>query len=156
MNKKETGILIFLLALDLISKEIISNSMTLGQSIPVIQNFFHITYVTNTGAAWSMLEGKMIFFYIITLVACGVLSWMLYTTDKRAVWFRTGLVFILAGALGNFVDRVLFQYVRDFLDFYIFGYNFPVFNIADSALCIGVLITLAVILLKKEEYHESA
>jgi len=154
MNKKEIGLLVFLLALDVISKEYISNVMTLGQSISLIQGFFNITYVVNTGAAWSMLEGEMIFFYIVTVVACAVLAFMLYKTSRKAIWTRIGLVFILAGALGNFMDRLRFQHVRDFFDFYIFGYDFPVFNIADSALCIGVFIIAVILLLKKEDENE--
>ena len=156
MNKKETGLLVAVIALDLFTKELVSRTMSLGQSIEVIEGFFHITYVTNTGAAWSMLEGKMLFFYLMTLAAVLVLGWMLKHTDRSAKITRYGLVLILGGALGNFVDRLLFQHVRDFLDFIIFGYDFPVFNVADMALCIGVFLTLAMVLLKKEEGNESA
>lgn len=155
MNKKEMGLLAIVLFLDLATKQLISQTMTLGQSIPVIEGFFHITYVVNTGAAWSMLEGQMLFFYIITFAAVILIVWMLKETSKDAIFTRLGLVLILAGAVGNLVDRLLFQYVRDFLDFYIFGYNFPVFNVADMSLCIGVFITLVIVFLKKEEHHES-
>lgn len=155
MKKKEIGLLILLLALDFLSKELISSTMTLGQSIPVIQGFFNITYVVNTGAAWSILEGRMLFFYIMTIIACAIIGWMLIKTDKRAIYTRLGLVSILAGALGNFIDRLMYQHVRDFLDFTIFGYDFPVFNVADMALCLGVFVTLVIVLLKKEELNES-
>lgn len=152
MNKKETGGLIFLILLDQLTKLLAERTMTLGQSAAVIPGFFHITFVKNTGAAWSMLEGKMTFFYIITIAAVVVISVMLKKTDPRAKFTRWGLILILAGAIGNFIDRLLFQSVRDFLDFYIFGYNFPVFNVADMALCIGVFLVLLIIFLRKEEY----
>ncbi len=156
MNKKETGLLVMVLGLDLLTKIMVSRMMELGQSIPIIRGFFHITYVTNTGAAWSMLKGKMLFFYLMTIVAVFVLGWMLKKTARRAKITRIGLVLILAGAIGNFIDRLLYQYVRDFLDFTIFGYNFPVFNVADISLCIGVFLTLLMVFLKKEDGDESA
>lgn len=155
MNKKESGFLFLLIAIDLITKTVIQNTMALKQSIEVIPNFFHITYVVNTGAAWSMLEGKMGFFYAITIFAVVLILWMLIKTDRRAVVTRYGLVMILAGAIGNFIDRLWFKYVRDFLDFYIFGYDFPVFNVADMALCIGVFLVMMIMFLNKENYDES-
>lgn len=155
MNKKECGLLFIIIALDLITKSVIQNTMMLKESIEIIPNFFHITYVVNTGAAWSMMEGQMGFFYGITIFAVVMIMWMLIKTDQRAVWTRLGLIMILAGALGNFIDRLWFKYVRDFLDFYIFGYDFPVFNVADMSLCIGVFLVMMIMILNKENYDES-
>ncbi len=152
MNKKEWAILISVFALDMATKFFIDTKMVLGQSIPVIRNFFYITYAKNTGAAWSMLEGKMIFFYILTTIACCALIYMIIKSDKRATFTRISLVMILAGALGNFADRIMFQYVRDFLDFIIFGYDFPIFNVADMSLCLGVALMFLIVFTGKEEF----
>ncbi len=154
MKKREIALLAILLAFDLASKSVIEASMQLGDSIPVIPGFFNITYAVNKGAAWSILEGEMIFFYIITTVAIGFISWMFIKTKKHHTFTRISLICMLAGTVGNFYDRIVYQHVRDFLDFIIFGYDFPIFNIADSVLCIGVFILFLVILFNKEEANE--
>ncbi|MDD6467811.1 MAG: signal peptidase II [Erysipelotrichaceae bacterium] len=153
MKKTEVIVLFGLLILDQITKIVVETQMQLWESIEVIPNFFYITYAQNTGAAWSILEGKMWLFYLITLVALGALIYYFIKTDKKHVWMRYTIIFLLAGALGNFIDRVTLQYVRDFLDFYIFGYNFPIFNVADSILCIGVAMLAVDTFFIKENEH---
>lgn len=137
MNKKHIMLFIGIFLLDQITKLVISSNMALYESIPVIENFFHITYVHNTGAAWSIMEGNMLFFYAITIVAL-YFMWHYYQEYRHDIWLQTSLVVMIAGTMGNFIDRVRLQYVVDFLDFDIFGYPFPVFNIADIALTLGV------------------
>lgn len=147
MKKKHIGILVVILLFDQITKFIADTTMELNQQIPVLKGFFSITYTRNTGAAWSILEGNMVFFYVVTIVALVVLWYFYKNTNKDDKLSQLAIVFMMAGALGNFIDRLVFQYVRDFLDFIIFGYDFPIFNIADSFLCIGVgLIILDVAL----------
>lgn len=129
--------------------------MNLGQKIPLIPGFFNFTYVQNTGAAWSMLEGKQVFFYIISIVALVMMFLFYRNSETQDRWTRFGLTLMMAGTIGNFIDRLLFQHVRDFIDFVIFGYDFPVFNIADMALCIGVVIIIADVFLESiGVYHK--
>lgn len=126
---------------DQVTKYLVASQMTIGQSIPVIDNFLYITSHRNSGAAWGIFQGKMMFFYLITLaVIAVVLIWLSRLDLKKDRLLVIALALILGGAIGNFIDRVLYQHVIDFIDTYIFGYDFPIFNIADSALCIGVVL----------------
>ena len=126
---------------DQLTKFLVVKYMTLGQSISVIDNFLYITSHRNEGAAWGILQGKMIFFYVVTLVVIGlVILWIRKLDIKKEKLLVIALSLILGGALGNFIDRVMYQHVVDFINTYIFGYDFPIFNIADSALCIGVFL----------------
>ena len=126
---------------DQLTKFLVVKYMTLGQSISVIDNFLYITSHRNEGAAWGILQGKMIFFYVVTLVVIGlVILWIRKLDIKKEKLLVIALSLILGGALGNFIDRVMYQHVVDFINTYIFGYDFPIFNIADSALCIGVVL----------------
>ena len=149
MKVKHGILFIVLLAIDQISKWAVDANMHLQQSIEIIPGFFRITYLHNTGAAWSMLEGKMWFFYIITLIALVAMIYFYVHSEKHDMLFRTGIVCMAAGTVGNLIDRLVFQHVRDFIDFVIFGYDFPVFNIADMALCFGVFLIIVDILLEE-------
>ena len=126
---------------DQLSKLAADMNMVLGQRVTLIPGFFHLTYMRNSGAAWSMLEGQMWFFYLVSVVALVLM--VLFYRNQESNWNRIALAMMIGGTIGNFIDRLCFQYVRDFLDFVIFGYDFPVFNIADCALCIGVLMIIA-------------
>ena len=150
MKKREIMILAVVVAIDLISKYYIQSIMTLGDSIMIIKDFFYLTFVYNEGAAWGMLSGKMELFFVITIVVLVVIGYILFTTDRKKTLLRIALVVILGGTLGNFYDRIVFGYVRDFLNFYPLGYDFPVFNVADSALTIGYIL-LAWYLLRHSE-----
>ena len=126
------------IVLDQVTKYLVASQMTIGQSIPIIDNFLYITSHRNAGAAWGIFQGKMMFFYLITLaVIAVVIVWMTRLDIKKDKWLMIALALILGGAVGNFIDRVLYQHV---IDTYILGYDFPIFNIADSALCIGVVL----------------
>ncbi|MTP85588.1 lipoprotein signal peptidase, partial [Turicibacter sanguinis] len=129
------------IVLDQVTKYLVASQITIGQSIPIIDNFLYITSHRNAGAAWGIFQGKMMFFYLITLaVIAVVIVWMTRLDIKKDKWLMIALALILGGAVGNFIDRVLYQHVVDFIDTYILGYDFPIFNIADSALCIGVVL----------------
>ena len=141
---------------DQLTKFLVVKYMTLGQSISVIDNFLYITYHRNEGAAWGILQGKMIFFYVVTLVVIGlVILWIRKLDIKKEKLLVIALSLILGGALGNFIDRVMYQQVVDFINTYIFGYDFPIFNIADSALCIGVFLMAVDAILDIKRHSQS-
>ena len=134
-------ILLAVLALDLASKQVISTQLSLHEMISVIPGFFAITYYQNTGMAWSLFSNAPL---LLTLVS-GVITIVLLSIYKDAYkendkFMRLCTILMLAGAFGNLYDRLFLGYVRDFLSFNIFGYPFPVFNIADSSLVIGGIL----------------
>lgn len=135
---------------DQLSKMLVSSAMILGQSQTIIENFFYYTYSHNQGAAWGILSGHVSLFIVVAVVALGGMIYYFSKTSAKDKLTRYGIVLTFAGAVGNIIDRVALGYVRDFLDFVIFGYDFPVFNIADMAVVIGVgLIIIEIIF---EEY----
>ena len=131
---------------DQISKWIIASSMKIGDSYEVIPHFLNITSHRNNGAAWVILSGKMGFFYIITLVILVVLVLFYIKEAKYNLFMQVAITLLFAGALGNFIDRVFNGEVVDFIDTNIFGYDFPIFNIADSSLTIGVIFVIIALL----------
>lgn len=147
MRKREVLLILAVVALDQITKYAIEAQLSLGQSNEIIKGFFSLTYARNTGAAWSILTGQMTFFYIVSVIALVVMTYFLLKTDKKENLQRIALALLIAGTLGNFIDRLMFQYVRDFLDFIIIGYDFPIFNVADISLnvAIGLLILEAIL-----------
>ncbi|HDR7990688.1 TPA: lipoprotein signal peptidase LspA [Bacillus cereus] len=147
-------IALFVIAIDQISKWLIVKNMELGTSIPIIDNVLYITSHRNRGAAWGILENKMWFFYIITVVFVVFIVFYMKKYAKTDKLLGISLSLILGGAMGNFIDRVFRQEVVDFIHVYIFSYNYPVFNIADSALCIGVVLIIIQTLLEGKKAKE--
>lgn len=118
--------------------------------LEVIRGFFRITYTCNDGAAFSILKGKRVFFIIMTII---VVFFIVYYLLKNKVYWveKYSLLLIISGAVGNLIDRIMYGYVIDFLDFIIFGYDFPVFNIADSFITIGAIgLIISILFLNKE------
>ncbi|BAC13441.1 signal peptidase II [Oceanobacillus iheyensis] len=143
-------IAIALVIIDQLTKWLVVSRMELGESISVIDNFFYITSHRNTGAAWGILEGQMLLFYIITTIVIIGIIYFLHTHAKGDKLLSVALVVILGGAIGNFIDRIFRQEVVDFANFYIFDYNFPIFNVADSSLTIGVILFLIATILEEK------
>lgn len=137
-------IALVIIIIDQITKWAIIKKMEIGEQISVIENFFYLTSHRNSGAAWGILQGQMIFFYIITvIVIIGVVYYMQkYGKDSKLLALSLSL--ILGGATGNFIDRLFRKEVVDFFDFMLFSYDYPIFNIADSALVVGVTLVLIV------------
>ncbi len=144
-------IVLFTLGLDQWTKWAVVKSIDLHERITIIEHFFDLTYVQNTGAGFSLFAGAGTFFFaVLTIVALGFIIYLYITSeDERYQWT---LAFIFSGALGNFIDRLRFGYVRDFFSFDIFGYYFPVFNIAD--ICITCGFALIFIYMIYDEYKE--
>ncbi|NMA74121.1 MAG: signal peptidase II [Bacteroidales bacterium] len=131
---------IILVTIDQITKYLTVQNLVLFEVKEIIPKFLSFTYIQNSGAAWSLLEGKMWFFYIITLIVVAFLLYYLYTEGRKDKILGVILSIILAGTLGNFIDRVLFQYVVDMIKLEFI--NFPIFNVADMLLTIGVAVLL--------------
>ncbi|WP_033592258.1 signal peptidase II [Enterococcus faecalis] len=141
-----------LVGLDQWSKYLTVQNISLGETKEFIPGFLSLTHLRNTGAAWSLLEGKMIFFYVITVIVSVVIIYLLIKNYKKSIWYSVGLSFVLAGAIGNFIDRVRSGYVVDMLqtDFM----NFPIFNVADSTLVVGVICIFIYLILDEKAAKE--
>lgn len=122
--------------IDQVSKYLVQKNMAEMESIPIILNVFHLTYINNPGAAFSMLVGKTPFFIVVTLLAALVAIYFYYRVDRKKTLLRLGIALALGGAVGNLIDRIRFGKVIDFFDFRIW----PVFNVADCAIVIGVAL----------------
>lgn len=127
---------------DRLTKIFFSHLLSLGESLPVIRNVFHMTLVHNTGIAFGLFKNQGVVFIIIPLIMIALLVYNFYHYNHQKQNFSrmyiVAVSLILAGAIGNLVDRVLYGYVIDFIDFRVW----PVFNIADSAITIGALLLL--------------
>ena len=128
---------------DQISKTVVRNTMSLYESIPVIPNFFHLTYVTNDGMAFGINFPLGIYvFSAISIIFTGFLFWYLWSIKDDEIVVRTGVALILAGAIGNLIDRIFLGEVVDFLDFMIGDFHWYVFNLADSCVTVGLVFVL--------------
>jgi len=134
-------------ALDQATKLLIVREFALYQSREIIPGLFSLTYLTNTGAAFGMLAGhptwwRQVFFITVGVVALGVIWYLQRRLGGRSRWYTVSLALIGGGALGNLIDRVRLGSVVDFLDFYVGSHHWPAFNLADSAICVGVFLFL--------------
>lgn len=139
MKKKVYILSIIFLLIDIFTKQLVKNTLNLYDSIPIIPNFFSITYVINDGAAFSILKGELWFFIILGFV---LLFFIFYYLQKEKLNIYKTIYYslLIAGVLGNLLDRMLYKGVIDFLDFTIFSYNAPIFNLADTFIVISVIL----------------
>ncbi|WP_371195812.1 signal peptidase II [Glaciecola sp. SC05] len=148
-----TWISIIAIVLDQSTKQAVMNSMDLYQSIQILP-FFNMTYVHNYGAAFSILYDaggwQRYFLSALAIIVSGVIVWWLRQSTKEQVLLPVAFSFILGGALGNVLDRILHGYVIDFLDFYYGSYHWPAFNVADSAIFIGAGLLIIDMFINKE------
>ena len=138
-----------IVVLDQILKGYIASNYHLGEVHQVIPGILSFNYLQNNGAAWNVLPGQMIIFYIISVVAIGVCLYFLFSRKYSNKLFDIGLTFVLGGIIGNFIDRLHLKYVIDMLqlDFV----NFNIFNLADSAITVGVIIIFIYLLFFDEK-----
>ena len=134
--------LILIVVLDQLTKIIVDRTIPLHHSIPIIDGLFSLTYVRNTGAAFGIFAGsheafRLPFLVLVSALAIGFIIVMLRRLREQETGLITALAFILGGAVGNLIDRVLHGEVIDFLDFYWSNYHWPAFNLADSFITVG-------------------
>lgn len=146
--KKIIPISLFIIILDQIVKMIISSKMLVNSSITIIKDFFNITYVKNIGAAFSILSGGRFLLIIIALIAIYIIYKLLIKNKNLNRINIINYSLLIGGIIGNLIDRIIRGYVVDYLDFTIFNYNFPIFNIAD--ICIVISCVLLIFTIKEE------
>lgn len=138
MNKRIVIISIVILLFDQITKLLIEMS---NSTLNIIDKVLYFALYKNTGASWSILEGKVTFLIIITLIMLILVYSLMFSFEPNKFNdIAFGLLF--GGILGNLIDRIFYGYVRDFIGVVIFGYHFPIFNIADMAIVIGVILII--------------
>lgn len=145
---------------DQLTKLYIMQTMRLHESIPVVPNLFSLTYIRNPGAAFGLLAGssnafRMVFFGLTSLFALVLLGSILYRMPESEWMGRLSVSSILGGAVGNLIDRMRYGEVIDFLDVYVNDYHWPAFNVADSAITVGVVFLVIHFMFEKKDAPEN-
>jgi signal peptidase II len=148
-----TGVVI---VLDQVTKLYIMQNMRPHESIPIVPNLFSLTYIRNPGAAFGLLASssnafRMVFFGLTSVFALGLLGTILLRMPERDWIGRLSVAGILGGAIGNLIDRLRYGEVIDFLDVYVENYHWPAFNVADSAITVGVIFLIAHFAFEKKQ-----
>ena len=146
-------IIISIFLLDRFTKVLVINNLTLGESLSVIDGFFNITYVNNHGAAFGIMDGKVIFIVIISVL---IFAYLIYEIrkDSHSKLITTSISFVIGGLLGNLFDRVVYGHVIDFFDFNFFGYDFAIFNVGDAFIVIGTILLAIGFLLEERNANK--
>ena len=149
MKKARYLLIAGLLVLDQVVKYIVRAKMALGQSIPLLDGVFHLTYVQNTGAAFNMFEGMQTFLQVVPFAALIFAVWYM-ERHLNTHWTQPlALILVISGGLGNLIDRVLMGFVTDMFDFCLI--DFPVFNVADIYVSLSVVALFALMIFKYKE-----
>lgn len=141
MKKARYILIAAIIFIDQLVKCIVRKEMFAGESIPVIDGIFHLTYVKNTGAAFNMFEGASAFLFIVPLIAIIAAAWYMEKNINEHGSLTAALVLIISGGAGNIIDRATKGFVTDMFDFRVF----PVFNVADIAICVGAFLLIVYI-----------
>lgn len=139
--------MVFLIIVDQLVKGAVQTNFNIGESYPVIEGFFSLTYVQNTGAAFGMGAGaadwfRILMFLVLPVIVCMGLFYMIVKGIKESLWLSVTYSLILAGAVGNLIDRFALGFVVDMFHFYYKDYHFHVFNVADSAISVGAAMII--------------
>lgn len=132
---------------DQLTKALVRVRLAVGQSLPVLPNVFHLTHIENRGAAFGILSGQRLLFLLLTVVIVGAMCWIYLHLRHKKSLMSVCLGLVVGGAAGNFIDRVLRGSVTDFLDFQIW----PVFNVADICVCVGLVLVCLLFLFRGED-----
>ena len=141
MKRKILIYSIILFILDFVTKLIIKSNLILNKSITIIPKFFRLTYVKNSGAAFSILKGKQIFLIVLSIIVIDFIIYYIFK-DKLNKYKVIYYSLLIGGIFGNLFDRIIYNGVIDYLDFNIFNYNAPIFNLADTFIFFGVVLIL--------------
>ena len=149
-------VVLTIIVVDQVTKAYIDGSMYLHESISIIPGYFNLTYIRNPGAAFGIMGTtssgfRLVFFFLTSILAMGLLITIFLRLDSRDWWGQLTIASIFGGAIGNFIDRLQYGEVIDFLDFYINGYHWPAFNVADSAISVGVVSLLLLFAFEKRK-----
>lgn len=155
LNKKTYLIAVLVLIIDQISKSLIEIFFKLNESVMVIKDFFYITVVHNTGGAWSIFSDYSYLFIIASIVAIALLIKFMFGF-KNNIHNNIAFASLFGGIFSNLADRLFLGYVRDFLDFKIFGYDYPIFNIADIAIVAGVILLIIAVIKGEDKRDKSS
>lgn len=139
--------LVALLLLDQVVKHVVRTNMVQGQSIPIISGIFHLTYIENPGAAFGILANQRMLFLLMTAVITGIMFYLYFQLRNKKSLAAFSLALVISGALGNFIDRFFQGTVTDMFDFQIW----PIFNIADICICVGLALLCYLLIFKGEE-----
>lgn len=139
--------LVALLLLDQIVKYAVRTNMVQGQSIPIISGIFHLTYIENPGAAFGILSNHRILFLVMTVAITGIMFYLYLQLRNKKSLTAFSLALVISGAIGNFIDRFFQGTVTDMFDFQIW----PIFNIADICICVGLALLCYLLIFKGEE-----
>ena len=145
-----------IIGLDQITKALILFHVPLHKTMPVIPGLFNITHIQNPGGAFGFMANqgpglRSVLFLFVSAIAIGVILYFYKTTPGKEKWLTSALSLIFGGAIGNFIDRIRFGQVVDFLDFYVHDLHWPAFNVADSAITVGITIFIFQILFKSKD-----
>ena len=148
MRKKIGRLLIVsgpVILLDQASKAVVLNTMRLYESIPLIPGFFNLTHIHNPGGAFGFLAGqsfvvRSFLFLVVAFLAMGLVLHFYFKTPPTHPYLSVAFALIFGGAVGNLIDRLRFGKVVDFLDFYVGALHWPAFNVADSAITVGITV----------------
>lgn len=140
-------IVIIWLVLDQVSKYYVMNHFAIGESVSVIQNVFHLTYIINRGAAFGMLANQRWFFLVVAFILIIVYAIYHKKVNRGPISLRIGSALLISGAIGNGIDRYVLHGVVDFFDFRIW----PIFNVADIGICVGVACIIYHLLINEQE-----